>query len=400
MARTKGGCGCAIAVLVVFLGALGFVGYKFVLPWWNKQPPPASGKELRVHVLDVGQGDSILIISPEGKTVLFDAGDEKNGKKVVEALKAQGVQQLDYFIATHTHPDHIGGAAEVFSNFKVGTVLHNDYPPPEAIVKDEAAPVASKGTNKKQGGKPAAPPPPKNAGKQGKVLELPTVKAYNSFKSAVEQTGAKFEKAEPEQKIDLGGGAILTVLAPAPPLFTKEKIAASRKGNESNANSIVVRLDYGDFSMLLTGDAEEQTEERLVQKETNLAATVLKVGHHGSKYATSEEFLKRVFRQDDPQTKTAIISMSEFNRYGHPNQDVLNRLKAAGVKQLYRTDLQGDITIVTTGKVKDGKLYEIKAAKETKSDVWLGREGEKNDSSSSGFITYGDYGPPPRQRKK
>ena len=399
MARTKGGCGCAIAVLVVFLGALGFVGYKFVLPWWNKQPPPASGKELRVHVLDVGQGDSILIISPEGKTVLFDAGDEKNGKKVVEALRANGVQQLDYFIATHTHPDHVGGAAEVFSNFKVTTVLHNDYPPPEAIAKEEAAPVAGKGANKKQSGKQAAPPT-KNAARGGKVLELPTVKAYNSFKSAVEQTGTKFEKAEPDQKIDLGGGAILTVLAPIPPLFTKEKIAASRNGNESNANSIVVRLDYGDFSMLLPGDAEEQTEERLVQKETNLAVTVLKVGHHGSKYATSENFLRRVFRPDDPQTKTAIISMSEFNRYGHPNQDVLNRLKAAGVKQLYRTDLQGDITITTTGKVKDGKLYEIKAAKETKSDVWAGREGEKNDSSSSGFITYGDYGPPPRQRKK
>ncbi|MBA2731552.1 MAG: MBL fold metallo-hydrolase [Acidobacteria bacterium] len=401
VARTKGGCGCAIAVLVVFLGALGFVGYKFVLPWWNKQPPPASGKEpLRVHVLDVGQGDSILIISPEGKTVLVDAGDEKSGKKVVEALKAQGVQQLDYFIATHTHPDHIGGAAAVFSNFKVGTVLHNDYPPPEAIVKDEVAPAAGK-----SGGRKQAAPPPRSAAKKGKGSELPTVKAYNSFESAVasarEQAGTKFERADPDRTIDdLGGGMRLTILAPIPPLFTKEKIAASRKGNESNANSIVVRLDYGEFSMLLTGDAEEQTEERLVQKETNLAATILKVGHHGSRYATSENFLKRVFRQGDAQSKAAIISMGEFNRYGHPNSDVLNRLKAAGVKQIYRTDLQGEITILTTGKVKDGKLYEIKAAKETKSDVWAGREGEKNDSSSSGFITYGDYGPPPKQRKK
>jgi competence protein ComEC len=386
-------------VLVAFLGALGFVGYKFVLPWWNKQPPPASGKELRVHVLDVGQGDSILILSPEGKTVLIDAGDEKNGKKVVEALRANGVQQLDYFIATHTHPDHIGGAAEVFGNFKVGTVLHNDFPPPEAVAKEETPAATGKGADKKQGKKQAAPPP-RNAGRQGKVLELPTVKAYNSFKSAVEQTGAKFEKAELEQKIDLGGGAILTVLAPIPPFFTKEQIASSRTGNESNANSIVVRLDYGDFSMLFTGDAEAQTEDRLVNKETNLAATILKVAHHGSKYATSENFLKRVFRADDPQSKAAIISMSEFNRYGHPHQDVLTRLKAAGVKQIYRTDLQGEITITTTGKVKDGKLYEVKAAKETKSDLWAGREGEKNDSSSSGFITYGDYGPPPRQRKK
>ncbi|HKQ99779.1 MAG TPA: ComEC/Rec2 family competence protein [Pyrinomonadaceae bacterium] len=395
MARSKGGCGCAIAVLVAFLGALGYVGYKFVLPWWQKQPPPPSGKELRVHVLDVGQGDSILIIGPE-KVALIDAGDEKNGKKVVEALRLKGVQQIDYFIATHAHPDHIGGAAEVFGSFKVGTVLHNDFPPPEVAAAN--APAAGKGDDKKQGKKQPAPAKP--PARQGKAVELPPVKAYNSFKGAVEQAGAKFEKAEPERKIDLGGGAIITVLAPIPPLFTREQIVASRKGNESNANSIVVRLDYGNFSMLLTGDAEEQTEERLVGKEAPLEATILKVAHHGSKYATSEAFLKRVFRADDPQSKAAIISMSEFNRYNHPNQDVLNRLKAAGVKQLYRTDLQGEITVTTTGQVKDGKLYEVKTARETKSDLWAGREGEKNDSSSSGFITYGDYGPPPRQRKK
>ncbi|HYG81653.1 MAG TPA: MBL fold metallo-hydrolase, partial [Pyrinomonadaceae bacterium] len=125
MVRTKGGCGCVIAVLVAALGAFGFVGYKYILPWWNKRPPEPSGKELRVYVLDVGQGDSILILSPEGKTVLVDAGDEKNGKRVAEALKAKGVQQIDYFVATHSHPDHIGGAAEVFAAFKVGSVLHN-----------------------------------------------------------------------------------------------------------------------------------------------------------------------------------------------------------------------------------------------------------------------------------
>jgi competence protein ComEC len=399
LARSKSGCGCAIAVLVAFLGVLGFVGYKFVLPWWNKQPPPASGKELRVHVLDVGQGDSILIVSPEGKTVLIDAGDEKSGKRVVEALRGQGVQQLDYFIATHTHPDHIGGAAEVFAAFKVGMVLHNDFPPAEAVAKEEAAAAAAKGTDKK-GGKKQPPPPAKPAGKQARSSELPTVRAYNSFKGAVEQAGVEYRKAEPEQKYELGGGAILTILAPIPPPFTREIISASRNGNESNANSIVLRLDYGEFSMLFTGDAESQTEDRLIGKEANLQATVLKVAHHGSKYATTENFLKRVFPADEARTKAAVISMGEFNRYGHPNQDVLNRLKAAGVKQLFRTDLQGDITITTTGKVKDGKLYEIKGSKETKSDLWAGREGEKNDSSSSGFITYGDYGPPPRQRKK
>ncbi|HYJ46029.1 MAG TPA: hypothetical protein VEV81_05390, partial [Pyrinomonadaceae bacterium] len=143
---------------------------------------------------------------------------------------------------------------------------------------------------------------------------------------------------------------------------------------------------------------EEQTEDRLVGKETPLAANVLKVAHHGSKYATSENFLKRVFPKDETQPKAAIISMSEFNRYGHPSQETLGRLKAAGVTQLFRTDLQGEITITTTGKVKDGKLYEIKPAKEAKTDLWAGREGTKDDSSRSGFITYGDYEPPRRQK--
>ena len=163
-------------------------------------------------------------------------------------------------------------------------------------------------------------------------------------------------------------------------------------GNEMNANSIVMRLDYGEFSLLLAGDAEAQTEDRLTNKDLNLPAKVLKVAHHGSKYASSENFLKRV------KPEAAVISTSEFNRYGHPAPAVLERLKVAGVRQLYRTDLQGEITITTTGNIKDGKLYEIKAAKETKSDLWAGREAQKDDSSRSGFVTYGDFGPPPRQR--
>ena len=369
------------------LGGLGFVGYKFVLPWWRKQPPPASGKEMRVHVLDVGQGDSILIISPEGKVVLIDAGDQTRGKTVVEDLKRYNVQQIDYLIATHTHPDHIGGMDDVLKNTKVLNVLHNDIPPPE-VVANEAADKKQEDAKKQPGRKAAAKaPPPK---KQGKTTELPTVKAYNEYKSTVEQSGAQFRKLAPDEKIDLGGGCILTVLAPQPPFFTREQMKAG--GNELNANSLVMRLDYGEFSMLLAGDAEAQTEDRLLSKDLNLAATVLKVAHHGSKYATTENFVKRV------KPQAAIISASEFNRYGHPAPSVLERLKAAGVNKLYRTDLQGEITITTTGGIKDGKLYDIKAAKETKSDLWAGRDAQKDDSSRSGFITYGDFGPPPRQR--
>jgi competence protein ComEC len=383
-----------LAALVVVLGALGAVGYKFALPWWKQKPPSPSGKELQVHVLDVGpgDGDAILIISPEGKAVLIDAGDAGKGKAaVLDALKRYNVQQLDLFIATHAHPDHIGGAADVLKSVKTLTVLHNNFLPPE-MNADESANRGKQqqqpGSNKQPGNKKQPPVLKKAAGKQ---IELPTTKTYNDFKSAAEASGAEFKAAEPGQKYDLGGGAILTVLAPIQPFFTKEQVSGG--GNQPNANSIVVRLDYGDFSMLLAGDAEAQTEERMISKSADLAAKVLKVAHHGSKYATTEELLKRV------QPEVAIISDGEYNRYGHPSQLVLDRIKAVNAK-VFRTDLQGELTITTTGKIKDGRLYEIKAAKEAKGDLWAGREAQKDDSARSGFIAYGDFGPPPRARRK
>jgi beta-lactamase superfamily II metal-dependent hydrolase len=380
-----------IAALLVLLGALGAVGYKFVLPWWKLKPPPPSGKELQVHVLDVGpgDGDAILIISPEGKTVLLDAGDTGKGKAaVLDALKRYNVQQLDLLIATHAHPDHIGGAADVLRAVKTVTVLHNDFLPPE-MNADETANKGKQAANNKQPGNKKQPAATKKPA--GKTVELPTTRTYNDFKSAVEASGGEFKAAEPGQKYDLGGGALLTVLAPIQPFFTKEQMSAG--GNQPNANSIVVRLDYGDFSMLLTGDAEAQTEERMIAKSANLSAKVLKVAHHGSKYATTEELLKRV------QPEVAIISDGEYNRYGHPSQLVLDRLKAVNAK-VYRTDLQGELTITTTGKLKDGRLYEIKTGREAKGDVWTGREAQKDDSARSGFVAYGDFGPPPRPPKE
>ena len=129
----------------------------------------------------------------------------------------------------------------------------------------------------------------------------------------------------------------------------------------------------------------------LGKKDLDLQAKVIKVAHHGSKYATSENFIKRV------QPEAAIISDGSWNRYGHPSQAVMDRLKAAHAK-VYRTDLQGEVTITTKGKGDSGKLYEIKTAKETKEDIWAGREGQKDDASRSGFIAYGDFGPPPRAK--
>jgi beta-lactamase superfamily II metal-dependent hydrolase len=375
LGRATRGCGCAIAVLLAVVLAGAFVGWKYVLPWWRTQPPPASGGELTVRILDVGpiNGDSILISSPAGKTVLIDAGETSKGKAVVEALKRNNVQQLDYFIATHPHPDHIGGATEVFKAVKVLNVIDNGQLP-------GAMPQATPTPKQKQ---PAPKPTPgRRAAKSTSLTQF-----YDDYKAAVSSSGARYETAKPGTKLDLGGGALLTILAPSEPMFTKDKMTTG--GNEPNANSIVARLDYGSFSMLLTGDAEEQTEHRLLTKELELQTRVLKVSHHGSKYATSKDFLNRV------KPEVAIVSCGAWNRYGHPSQAVLDRLKAANVK-LYRTDLQGEITITTRGKTED---MTIKTAKETTDDLWAGRTAQKDDSSRSGFIAYGDFGPPPKPKK-
>lgn len=375
MKRSTRGCGCAIAVLLLLGGAGTFAFVKWGLPWWRTQPPKPTG-ELKIVMLDVGpvEGDSILILAPGGKSVLIDAGDAGKGKVVLEALKRHKVEKLDYFIATHPHPDHIGAADEVLNGIKVETVIDNGV--------DLSTPAPSP-TPAKRGAKPAPTPAPRRT--RAKTV----TSFFDEYKEALQKSGAQHQKAQPAQKIDLGGGAILTVLAPNEPFFTKDQMKAG--GNEPNANSIVLRLDYGDFSMLLMGDAEEQTELRLLGRDADLTAKLIKIAHHGSKYASSEDFIKRV------KPEAAIISTGAWNRYSHPAQSVLDLLKGANVK-VYRTDLQGEITITTKGRLDSSKLYDIKPAKEATEDVWLGREGAKDDASRSGFIAYGDFGPPPKPK--
>jgi competence protein ComEC len=384
LAQFNKGCGCVLAALAVFLLVVALLGYYFVWPWWEKRRVPTpSGGALEVHVLDVGQGDSILIIAPEDKetkkrtVVLVDAGDTGRGKIVLDAMKRYNVSQIDILIASHAHADHIGGADEVIKATSVLKVLDSSVPPPSRATDDTAA-ANQNGSGRRARGASTS---------RSTTAELPTTKSYRDLLESIKQAGAQYIKAEPDQTFELSGNAVIKVLAPIQPFFNKDQLRSG--GNEPNANSVVVRLDYGKFSMLLTGDAEAQTEERMISKDSNIAAKVLKVGHHGSKYATSESFIKAV------RPEVAIISTGASNRYGHPSQDALNRLKAAGVK-VYRTDLQGEITITSKGEG-----YEIKTGKEMKDgDVWAGREAQKDDSARSGFISYGDFGPPPRERKE
>ncbi|MGI9106721.1 MAG: ComEC/Rec2 family competence protein [Pyrinomonadaceae bacterium] len=343
--RSVRGCGCALAVLAIVLGLALFAYFKFYRPQPGPQLPPPSGDELSLHMLDVGQGDAILIIAPGGKTALVDASVPGSGKKILAAMKRYGVDHIDLFITTHAHADHIGGADEVIKATKVYQVLDSKVPN--------------------------------------------TTKNYEDFLAAIEDKGVQYVGAEPGQTFQLGdSGAVISVLAPVQPLFTKDQLRSG--GNEPNANSVVTRLDYGEFSILLTGDAEAQTEARMSESGARLEARVLKVGHHGSKYASSADFLRQ------GKFKDALISCGTDNRYGHPSQEVLDRLKALNIK-VYRTDLLGEITIKTRGR----EDYQITAEREAApADLLTGRKAQKDDSAKSGFIQYGDFGPAPKQSKE
>jgi beta-lactamase superfamily II metal-dependent hydrolase len=329
--------GQRVLIAIAIAAAVLIVAGIFLFKYWRKreQPMPApSGDELQIHVLNVGQGDSILIIAPGGKTVLVDAGVPGSGKVVLDAMKRYNIDHIDLMVATHAHADHIGGADEVMRRTKVTTVLDSKVPN--------------------------------------------STKNYEDFLAAIDQTGAKYVPASPGQKFDLGGGAALTVLAPIQPFFTKDQLRSG--ANEPNANSVVTRLDYGDFSMLLTGDAEAETEERLMSKGANIKAKVLKVGHHGSRYASSEKFLEQ------GGFESAVISDGADNRYGHPNQDTLDRFKSLGVK-LYRTDLEGEVTIISRGSG-----YEIRTEHSASGDLWAGRTPPKGEAGESQSSRHGSGG--------
>lgn len=286
------------------------------------QPVPSP---LTVYALDIGQGDSLLIVSPTGKTVLIDTGDQGNEQTVLNALISHaGGKKIDLFIASHPHADHIGSAAGIISASTVAKVLDSNYPY--------------------------------------------TTKTYENYLAAVQKSGAQFIQAAPDQTFDLGEGAKITVLAPIKPFFTKSDLRAG--ATEPNANSVVVRLDYNKFSMLFTGDAEAETEARMISNHANLRAQVLKVGHHGSRYASSDAFLLAV------HPEAAIISVGAANKYGHPTPETLARLKAAGIK-VYRTDLQGEIKITS-----DGSSYQISTQKTASAaDIFVGRVTAGNPAS-------------------
>lgn len=244
-------------------------------------------KEMFAHFIDVGQGDSILIQTPNGKTVLVDGGKQSTGDKVVAYLKKAGVTSIDLLVATHPDADHIGGLVDVLKSFPVKKVL--------------------------------------DSGKEHTTI------TYLDYLNLIESKGIPLEVPTSGETIALDSSIKIQVLN-----------SGDRNANDNNDNSIVLKITYGSVSFLLTGDAGIDVESDLISK-FDLKSTILKAGHHGAKTSTSQEFVNAV------KPEATILSYGKDNSYGHPVSEVVNRLKASGSK-LYSTAESGDIVVRTDGK--------------------------------------------------
>jgi beta-lactamase superfamily II metal-dependent hydrolase len=245
---------------------------------------------LEVIFFDIGQGDGILIKTPTHQKILIDGGpDNKIIYKIGQSLPFYE-KKIDLMILTHPHADHLTGLIEVLRRYEVKKILSTGV--------------------------------------------LHTTPDYLEWLEEIKERGVPMEIAKAGQVFNFGD-VKLEILYPS------QNFSGERVENLNNT-SIVSKLTFGSTSFLLAGDAEAEVEEQLIAAGVDLKADVLKVGHHGSKDATSQEFLDKV----SPQV--AVIQVGAKNKYGHPSRQTISRLERAGV-QIFRNDLDGDVKMVSDG---------------------------------------------------
>ncbi|MDR7420228.1 MAG: DNA internalization-related competence protein ComEC/Rec2 [Armatimonadota bacterium] len=264
---------------------------------------------LVVTVLDVGQGDAILIQSPSGHVVLVDGGGEVGAERtvwdvgrmrVVPALRRAGVRRIDVVVFSHPHEDHVGGLPAVVENFPVGLVLDPGVPHPSP--------------------------------------------SYTRLLRLVEAGRIPYRTARAGMTLDLGAGVALAILHPPEPIPLLD-------GDPVHAGGVIGRLTRGAAAMLLTGDAEAAAEQYLIERGAPLHSGVLKVGHHGSRTSTTPALLRAV------RPRYAVISVGADNTFGHPHPATLAALEVAGAEVL-RTDLDGAVRFSS-----DGAFWRVETAR-------------------------------------
>lgn len=274
--------------LLVLLGEGGYSASSTV-----QTQTPAEGSSFSVNFIDVGQALSVLVTC-DGQSMLYDGGNVADGSLVVSYLESAGVTRLEYVICSHAHEDHVGGLAAVLAKFPAGHVY---------------SPVTQNDTQ-----------------------------CFQDFVKYTQQQGLNVEIPAVGTSWQLGS-ATVQVLGPV------------AQYDDTNDTSLVLRIDYGQTSFLLTGDMEQKAESDLVNSGANLDVDVLQVGHHGSETSTGYVFLNSVLPE------VGVISVGEGNSYGHPSENTLSRLRDAGV-DVWRTDLAGTVTITS-----DGTNYTVSSEK-------------------------------------
>ncbi len=246
---------------------------------------PVNGNAIFTFV-DVGQGDSTLI-QFDGYDILVDAGEKAYGDDVVNALKKANVDDLEFLVATHPHSDHIGGISEVLESFEVENFVMPDVEHTTATYE--------------------------------KMLDIIIEKEINVI-----------IPSQGEDLIDIDG--------------VKVKVISPEVKDDDNLNnySICLRVDYGNTRLILTGDAEAKIEEMILDSGIDINADIYQVGHHGSVTSNTETFLEAM------QPQIAIISAGKNNDYGHPHDEVVDRIQSFGTK-IYNTIDTSTITITTDG---------------------------------------------------
>ncbi|MGI6745615.1 MAG: ComEC family competence protein [Firmicutes bacterium ADurb.Bin300] len=248
----------------------------------------ANGEGFSIFFIDVGQADSAVVMC-DGESMLVDGGNRTDSSRVVSVLRKLGISHIKAVVCSHAHEDHVGGLAGPLSVFAVDSVF--------------------------------AP------------KEKADTKAYMNFIKAVEKKNITIQNPSFGEKMYVGS-ALVTFITPA---------EFKQTGNINlNNTSLVIKIEYGDTSLLLTGDAEKEIEDAIIETGVDLSANLLKVAHHGSENSTSYRFLREVMPE------YAIISVGKDNSYGHPSEAVLSRLSDAD-SVVMRTDLLGDIAVTSDG---------------------------------------------------